>query len=290
MPIPDLLLPESLAPLVEGTIFRAHIHHCISTGSTNTLALSAAAAGAPEGSVFLAEEQVAGRGRGEHAWLSERSLGIYCSVVLRPRWTGAGDAGPSASPVAAPMVLKDALLLSLSAGLAVQSAIGEVTGMVQELRWPNDVLLNGRKVAGVLAELNSDGAHVRFAVVGVGINVNQESFPVELAAIATSLKRETGRDWPRMELAAALLKSLDREYSLLRDEGREKQGIAGVRKELLRRFEQSSSYARGKRVRVEEHGGYDGITEGLNSDGFLLVRTSEGVRVVLSGGVREWEG
>jgi BirA family biotin operon repressor/biotin-[acetyl-CoA-carboxylase] ligase len=171
----------------------------------------------------------------------------------------------------------DALLLSLSAGLAVGAAVEEVTGLRPDLRWPNDLFLNGRKVAGILAEMNAESTRVRYAVVGIGINVNHEGFPPELAPLATSLRRESGRKWSRVGLTAALLKSLDREYRLL---------FSGGRGEILRRFEASSSYARGRRVRVDEAGGYEGITDGLDERGFLRVRTADGVRAVISGGVR----
>jgi BirA family biotin operon repressor/biotin-[acetyl-CoA-carboxylase] ligase len=116
--------------------------------------------------------------------------------------------------------------------------------------------------------------------VGIGINVNQAVFAPELEPIATSLRLETGREWSRVEVAAALLKSLDREYrALLEDPKR-------ARESVYQRFEERSSYARRREVHVEEDGGYDGITEGLDERGFLQVRTPSGVRTVLSGGVR----
>jgi BirA family biotin operon repressor/biotin-[acetyl-CoA-carboxylase] ligase len=258
--VPDLLLPEILAPLVKGTIFAKHLHHYYKIGSTNTEAMQAASEGAPEGSVFLAEEQLAGRGRGAHKWHSARATGIYCSVVLRP-----------------PMPPSEALIFSLAAGLAVHSAVAETfPGLHPDLKWPNDVLLNGRKFCGILTEMNSEATRVRHLVVGVGINVNQGKFPAELREIATSLKSETGTEGSRVELCAALLKSLDREYrSLLHD--------ARARDAILRRFQEHSSSARGRKVRVEENGGIEGVTEGLDPRGFLQVRTAEGLKTVLSG-------
>ncbi len=262
--VPDLLLPEFLAPALQGTLFSEHIHHFFRVGSTNLEAMNAAAAAAPEGSVFVAEEQTAGRGRGGHGWHSARSAGIYCSVVLRPKLPPA-----------------DVLTLSLAAGLAVRQAVEEVTGMKPDLRWPNDLLLAGKKFCGILIEMNAEATRVRYAVVGIGMNVNQESFPASIQSLATSLRLEDagGRTWSRLELTAALLKSLDREYRRLAD--------ARARQEVRRRFEQHSSSARGRRVRVEEDGGFDGTTEGLDERGFLRVRTDMGLRTVLSGGVRE---
>ena len=261
--VPDLLLPEILAPLVKGTIFAKHLHHYYKIGSTNTEAMQAAAEGAPEGSVFLAEEQLAGRGRGVHKWHSARSSGIYCSAVFRP-----------------PMPPSEALIFSLAAGLAVQSAVTETfPGLRPDLKWPNDVLLDGKKFCGILTEMNSEATRVRHLVVGVGINVNQTKFPAELREIATSLKSETGTEWSRVELCAALLKSLDREYRSLREDAR-------AREAILTRFQERSTSARGRRVRVEELGGIEGVTEGLDPHGFLQVRTATGLRTVLSGTVR----
>lgn len=261
--VPDLLLPNILQPLVQGTRFGEHIHHFYKIGSTNTAAMDAAAAGAPDGSVFLAEEQTAGRGRGANAWQSARSTGIYCSVVLRPA-----------------LPPTEVLVLSLAAALAVRSAIRQIDSSVDpDLKWPNDLLIDGKKVCGILAEMNAEATRVRYVVVGIGLNVNQATFPRELADQATSLRLTTGSEWSRVELAVALLKSLHREYHALRAE-------AGARESILRRFEQRSSFARDRRVRVEENGGFEGVTAGLDERGFLQVQTAQGLRTVLSGGVR----
>jgi len=307
--VPDLLLPEMLAPSLKGTVFggaRAssmnvfplgkrfpqglkpaflqtedgtteavpypkpsheasakQIHHYYKIASTNSEAMRCAAEGAPEGSVFLAEEQLAGRGRGAHNWHSARSAGIYCSVILRPA-----------------MPPSDALIFSLAVGLAIRAAVMEIAPQLRvDLKWPNDMLLGGKKFCGILTEMNAEAARVRYLVVGVGINVNQAKFPAELREIATSLKIETGTEWSRVELCAALLKSLDREYrSFVED--------AGAREAIVRRFEESSSSVRGRKVSIEENGGLAGVTEGLDERGFLRVRTAEGLRAVLNGTVR----
>ena len=265
--VPDLLLPDILRPLLKGTLFTSRIHHYFRVGSTNVAAMQAAANDEPEGAVFVAEQQTAGRGRGGQSWESAQSLGIYCSVVLRP--------------VLSP---GDALLLSLIAGLAVAEAVEQSTGLHPDLRWPNDVLLNGRKFCGILTEMNAEPTRVRHVVIGIGVNVNQPSFAGELGQIATSLRMESGRGWSRVELIAALLKSLDSEYRKL---------IAGgpaARPAVLRKFEERSSFARSRHVHVDEDGGYEGVTEGLDERGFLLVRTDGGLRTVLSGGVRALDG
>jgi len=261
--MPDLLLSDVLAPLVQGTIFSKNIHHFYKTGSTNSVAMNAANAGTPEGTVFLAEQQTAGRGRGEHQWHSARSVGIYCSVVLRPKLP------PS-----------QVLILTLAAGLAVHAAVQEVDPqLAPDLKWPNDLLIKGKKFCGILTEMNSEPTQVRHIVVGVGINVNQTSFPADLQATATSLRMASGREYSRLQLCAALLKSFDQEYRDLPDRPDSGESI-------LRRFTERSSSAQGARVHVDENGGFEGVTEGLDSRGFLQVRTAEGVRTVLSGTIR----
>jgi len=267
--VPDLPLPEILRPLIRGTIFETHLHHFYKIGSTNTAAMVAAAEGAPEGSVFLAEEQTAGRGRGAHSWHSLRSAGIYCSVVLRPALP------PS-----------EILILSLAVGLAVRDAIQQIDARVDlDLKWPNDLLIDGKKVCGILAEMNAEPTRVRYIVVGIGINVNHASFPKEITDQATSLRLATGSAWSRVELTAALLKSLDREYRSLVENPE-------TRPAILRRFAEHSTWVKGQQVRIEDHGAssgqivFEGTSAGLDDRGFLQVRTAQGLRTVLSGTVR----
>ena len=276
MSSPEQLLPDLLAPLVRNTIFSGNIHHCIQADSTNSVALRGAALAGkhpddtPEGAVFLAEEQTAGRGRSTHVWHSERGSGIYCSFLLRP-----------------PMSPAETLWLSLIAGVAVQDAVRETTGLAADIRWPNDLLINDRKFAGILTEMSSEASRVHHAVVGVGVNVNQKSFPEELHGTATSLRLEAGREFSRLEVAAALIRALDREYrALLRAMSSPIRTPALRFEPIMRRVESRSSYAQGKLVYVDEDGGYNGITDGLDPRGFLRVRTDKGLRMVISGSVR----
>ncbi len=263
----DLLLPDIVGPLVSGTMFASRVHHYFRIGSTNAAAMEAAAGGEAEGSVFFAEQQTAGRGRGGHSWESAASDGIYCSVLLRPQLSPA-----------------DALLLSLIAGIAVAEAVEQTTGLHPDLRWPNDVLIEERKFCGILTEMNAEATRVRYVVVGIGINVNQAVFSPELEPIATSLRLAAGREWSRVQVAAALLKSLDTWYCRLCSDG------ADGRAAIFQQFEERSSFARSRLVHVDEDGGYEGVTEGLDSRGFLQVRTEGGLRTVLSGGVRAVTG
>jgi len=261
--MPDLLLPDILAPLLQGTIFGKNIHHYYKIGSTNSAAMDAASSGVPEGSVFLAEQQTAGRGRGGNQWYSARSTGVYCSMVLRP-----------------PLPPSDVLVLSLAAGLAVRAAVqGMDERIVPDLKWPNDLLIEGKKFCGILTEMNAEVTRVRYVVVGIGINVNQTSFPADLQSSATSLRLVTGTEHSRLQLCAALLKSLDREYRQLLEN-------PNARESILRRFSEQSSTVRGAEVRIEENVGFEGVTEGLDSRGFLQLRTAQGLRTVLSGTVR----
>jgi BirA family transcriptional regulator, biotin operon repressor / biotin---[acetyl-CoA-carboxylase] ligase len=261
--MPDLLLPDILAPALHGTIFGKNIHHYYKIGSTNSAAMDAAAAGAPEGSVFVAEQQTAGRGRGGHQWHSARSVGIYCSALLRPK-----------------MPPSEVLILSLAAGLAVRAAVQEIDDrIVPDLKWPNDLLIAGKKFCGILTEMNAEVTRVRYVVVGIGINVNQASFPADLQSSATSLRLATGTEQSRLQLCAALLKSLDREYRQLLEN-------PDARESILQRFSEKSSSVHGSEVRVDENGGFEGVTEGLDPRGFLRVRTAQGLRTVLSGTVR----
>lgn len=255
---------DELNATLAGSRFAGKLHYFPSIGSTNTHAMQQAEGSGPDGSVWFADEQTVGRGRGAHGWSSPPGSGLYVSVLLRPRIPPA-----------------DILWLSLAAGLAARAAIRKLTSLDADLRWPNDLLLSRKKFCGILTELNAEVTRVRHVVIGIGINVHQPEFPEELRAIATSLAIETGRNWPRQELLIALLQSLDCEVNALAE------SAEAFARNLRERVAAGSSWIRGKRVRVEEGDGFTGITEGLDSRGFLLVRTAEGQRTVYSGGVRE---
>jgi BirA family biotin operon repressor/biotin-[acetyl-CoA-carboxylase] ligase len=242
------------------------------TGSTNQLALEAAQTGARRG-IWVADEQTTGRGRGGHSWHSTRGEGLYVSVLITPE-----------------LPLDRVLWLSLATGLAAQQAIFSTTGIRIDLRWPNDLLCGERKLGGILVETSvansgtSASAALRYAVIGVGINVHHGSFPAEIASIATSLRLEGAARVSRQGLLIALLRALDRELDEL---DREYAGVS-TEETILSRFTSASSWVQGKRVQVPEDGGYTGVTSGLDSRGFLLVDDDQRVRrIVLSGGVRE---
>jgi BirA family biotin operon repressor/biotin-[acetyl-CoA-carboxylase] ligase len=199
------------------------------------------------GAAVVAEEQSAGQGRHGHVWHSEPHAGIYCSIVLERQ------------PV-----------LTLALGLAAAEAIAQATGLACDLRWPNDLMLGGKKVAGILVQL-VDGK----AVAGIGINVNQGAFPAELAALATSLRLEGGREFAREEILLELLRAVERFLEFDQES-------------ILRLFSQASSYACGRRVTVDlPDGEIEGVTAGLDADGYLVVRRDDGTdTLIVAGGVR----
>ena len=248
-----------------GTIYSGKLHFSPVTGSTNSDAIAAARNGAPHGSVFFADEQQAGRGRGDHAWHSAAGEGLYVSVLLRP------ELSPAWLP-----------LMPLAAGLAAATAIRAATGLDIDLRWPNDLLLGPRKTGGVLVEAQSESNAVAFVVIGIGINVHQREFPPGLATPATSLDLELGHVFGqrvnRHSLLIGLLKSLEREaLGLLHP---------AARASIPARVEAASSWARGRQVEVHGPQAYTGTTEGLDEHGFLQVRTADGLVQVQTGGIR----
>ena len=261
--VPDILTPDMLRQRLKGSMFAKRIHHFFRTDSTNRVAMELGYAGEPEGAVILAEEQTAGRGRAGRSWHSEQAAGIYVTLLLRPK----------ISPVQAP-------LLTMMAGLSAHAAIQAQTGLQPDVKWPNDLILNGKKLGGILTEMHAEPTLVRFVIVGIGINVNQESFPSELSRVATSLRVETGKNQSRLELLARLLREFETDYNrFLRD------GSSSV----TERFTQISSYALGKKVRVTNGNvTYVGVTAGLRPEGLLQVQREDGeVVTVLAGDIAE---
>ena len=211
------------------------------------------AAGCPAGTVVIAEEQTAGQGRHGHSWHSEKGSGLYLSVVL-PR-----ESTPA---------------LTMAVGLATAEAITVTTGVACDLRWPNDVMIGAKKAAGILAQLVESAA-----IAGIGLNVNHQHFPADLAEEATSLRIESGREQSREQLLIALLPAVDRYVQMLVDHGPPA---------ILDLFSRRSSYASGKRVTVRQGNSLlHGTTAGLSDAGFLVVRLDDGSdEIIFAGGVR----
>ncbi len=273
----DYDLPALEASLAE-TVFAGKLHFFPFTNSTNSDALAAARSGAPHGSVYFADEQRAGRGRGDHAWHSAAGAGLYASVLLRTLIPAARLP-----------------LLPLAAGLAAAEAIRFVAELTIDLRWPNDLLIGPRKVGGILVESKISDGFAEFAVVGIGINVHQHSFDSDLSTSATSLDLETGvpsdrssslgwkieRSVSRQDLLLSLLKSLERETLLMLD--------PAATVTIPARVEQASTWIHGHLVEVHGPQACTGVTAGLDENGFLLVRTDSGVVTVQTGGIRAAE-
>ncbi len=261
--VPDILAPKLLHRRLSPGPVGKRIYHFFKIDSTNSVAITLGERGEPHGTIVIAEEQTAGRGRAGHAWHSEKTNGIYMTVLLRP-----------------PIAPQQAPLITLAAGLAVRDAILEQTDLAPDLRWPNDLLFGRRKFCGILTEMNAEQDQIHFVAVGIGINVNHERIPAELSSTATSLKIQTHREQSRVEIVVRLLRHLDSYYNRFITEGPEA---------IVARFSEVSSYAQGKRVRVETASEtYTGTTEGLESSGLLRVRRDNGqVLPVIAGTLSE---
>lgn len=234
------------------------IHYFPSLGSTMTEAMRLVRAGSPHGALVVADEQTAGVGRFGRTWHSEVDAGIYATFVLR-----LSIALESISPI------------TLALGLAAADAIQQTTGLVCDLRWPNDVLIGDYKVAGILAQLAEPAV-----IAGIGINVNQTQLPGDLRTPATSLRlAANGRFFLREPILIALARSIDRLCTILVDEGAPA---------ILQAFAAASTHVVNRRVVFETQNGFDhGVTAGLDGQGFLLVRRDSGdLATVITGGIR----
>ena len=229
-------------------------------GSTNDIARQLAAGGTPEGTVVVAEQQTAGRGRRGRTWVSPPGC-LYLSVVLRPRLH------PS-----------NAFYLTMLAAIAVLDGVYGEAGLTCQVKWPNDILVGGKKLAGILTETSTTGDSLDFAVVGIGLNVNLDAtaFP-EIARTATSLSGELGRDVSRAPVLASVLGQMERWYDELR---------AGNTALIYRHWRDSLAYI-GQLVMVaHESGSWEGIAEDADADGTLILRQADGrVRRVTVGDV-----
>ncbi|MGA3130444.1 MAG: biotin--[acetyl-CoA-carboxylase] ligase [Terracidiphilus sp.] len=254
---------DALDSSLSGTIFAGKLHFSPVTGSTNSDAVAAARNATPHGSVYFSDEQLTGRGRGDHGWVSAAGKGLYVSVLLRPQIPAARLP-----------------LLPLAAGLAAADAIRAVSLLTVDLRWPNDLLIGPRKAGGILVEAKFESKSLphAVAVAGIGINVHQRAFPPRLATPATSLDLEAGRPISRQAVLVALLKSLEREALVL--------ASPDAAKAIVARVEKASTWMRGRRVEVHGPQACSGVTAGLDENGFLRVMTADGLVTVQTGGLR----
>ncbi len=250
--VPADIAPEVISEGLRSRVIGRSLEVMAETGSTNDAVMAAGRAGRPEGFAVLADRQTAGRGRRGHSWASPAGLGLYTSILLRPH-----------------QPLARVPLLTLVAGLGVAHGIEEIAGVAIQLKWPNDVLVERRKVAGILAEMATTDEQVSQVALGIGINVNHgpRDLPEALFPAATSLSIVTGKTFRRGELAAAVFSALDRWYQVFRDgcvetllaAGRERSATIGRLVEVL---------ADGER--------WQGVAEDLDTDGALLIRLEGG--------------
>lgn len=250
---PDLLLADDLSARLGVTkIIGRHIQVFEQTTSTNDVVERLARDGVREGAVVFAESQTKGRGRLGRAWMSPGRKGLWFSVLLRPN-----------------VPPQETTQLTVISATAVRRAIRQITGLVADIKWPNDLLLNGRKTAGILTEMSAELDRVRHVILGIGVDVNLDAgaFPPDLRKLATSLKAELGRGVSRPQLAVEILRQLDFDYGRIRD---------GRFPEIADEWE-AACVTIGKNVTV--HMGerrFRGRAESLDEDGALIMRTEHG--------------
>jgi BirA family transcriptional regulator, biotin operon repressor / biotin---[acetyl-CoA-carboxylase] ligase len=264
--LPDVLLPQLLRPRLRTSRLGRTFYHFYSVDSTNEFALRLIAHGrnVPDGTLILAESQTSGRGRLGRSWHSEPETGLYLSLVLRPQ----------ISPGFAP-------LFTLGCAVALHHAIERQTSLDVDIKWPNDLLVNGRKVAGILAEIQADLDRIHVLVIGVGLNVNHTTLPEDLVDRATSLRLASGHSHSRIEILVDFLEQF---------EGLIDRFHAGGPEVIVSEWTRHSSFAYGRQVEVADGPRIiAGVTKGLNPFGGLRVETLNGqVQELYSGEVRKW--
>jgi BirA family biotin operon repressor/biotin-[acetyl-CoA-carboxylase] ligase len=252
-PHADALTPAALQRYLRSAVFGHRIFYYPTIGSTNERALELAAVEEPEGGLVLAEEQTAGRGRRDRSWSSHPYAGIYASLILRP-----------AIPAAR------APLLTFMAAVAVADALNEACSLRARIKWPNDVVIGRRKIAGILAEVRGSAPEIREMVVGIGVNVNQVESDLggALAGKATSVRIETGAPADRAPILASILEGFERRYARLLRDG------PGT---LLREWESLSALVPGTPLAVDAPGGrLEGEFAGIDAEGALVVQARDG--------------
>ncbi|MCC8163288.1 MAG: biotin--[acetyl-CoA-carboxylase] ligase [Lachnospiraceae bacterium] len=256
---PDLLTPEEIRSRLH-TGFMGQNCICLeSVDSTNNYVKKLAEDGAEEGTLVLAEEQTGGKGRRGRVWETPKGKNIAMSLLLRPKIHPA-----------------HASQLTLLMAMAVGEAIRSCTGLEAGIKWPNDVVVNGRKICGILTEMNTEVDYINYVVIGTGINVNQQEFPEELREIAGSLRQNLGKETGRAAIVAAGMDELERLYDIFR----KTEDLSALKDDYNR-----CCVNRGHGIRVMERGeAYTGTTEGINDHGELVVRKDSGEEVLVYAG------
>jgi len=253
---------EEIAARLKTNRLGTAVHIFQEIGSTNIQAMQMAAKGAEEGTLLIAETQTEGKGRLDRKWFSPPGVNLYISVILRPKIDCA-----------------HATILNLLTGIVVAHAIREKSQLTAHLKWPNDVLIHEKKVAGILAELAADGRAIKHLILGIGLNVNLEAemLPPELSKTATSLKIESGRIVSRLEMLETLVNQLERWYTVFLDQGPTP---------ILKEYSQLS-HTVGRLIQVVCHDKVlEGEAVGLAPNGGLILREPDGKsRTILTGDV-----
>lgn len=259
--VPDVLLSDDIqSQLSTDTIVGNDIRVFRETASTNQLVDQMGLSGEKEGLVVFAESQSKGRGRLGRKWVSPPNKGLWFSVLLRP-------------PLRPPEMTQ----LTVIAATALARSIREITQLKPDIKWPNDILIHGRKVAGVLTEMSAEPDRVLHAVLGIGVDVNleQSDLPSELHSIATSLSMESGQSVLRSSLAVSLLRALDQDYKRI---------LNGAFQEVAEEWE-AQCITLGKRVRIHQmNQTIEGYAESLDNEGALMIRNASGHLERITGG------
>ena len=246
-------------------MFGRRLHWLASTTSTNDVAARLAESGAEEGTTVVAEMQTAGRGRHGRVWFSPTGAGLYTSVIVRPE-KGTSDAAHPAT------------LLTLASGVAIAEAVRAVTGLPAEIKWPNDILISGRKVAGILAEATLQAGEPLFVILGFGVNLQPAAYPFELASRVTSVEAETSRPADRARLLAEILASLNERYADLRQ---------GRFDAILTAWRRLAVSLAGTRVEWDSPAGVvRGRAQDIDRHGALLVDVGGKIERIVAGEVR----
>jgi BirA family biotin operon repressor/biotin-[acetyl-CoA-carboxylase] ligase len=258
---PSLLLPLEIKNGLKTRFIGHNIHWEYEVSSTNTLALQLAEQGAPEGTVVVSESQKHGRGRMGRTWISQPETGIYLSLILRPTFV----------PMKAPCI-------TFMSAVALVEALEQSLGIKTTIKWPNDVLIEGKKVSGILTELKAEMECIHYLIVGIGINVNNTVFPEALQGKVTSLSLELKREVSRIPIVQSVLQALERWYLIILGEG-------GIERTFNRWREFSSTL--GKRVEVNVGDEVlKGVATRLGSDGSLYLKLDSGTETqILTGDV-----
>ncbi len=229
------------------------------TDSTNIQAARLARGGCPDGTLVVSDCQTAGRGRQGRSWLSPHGSSIYMSLVLRPQ-----------------LPPRCASAVTLIAGLAVACAVCKKTGLAAGIKWPNDVVVDGRKICGILTEMSVERNSIHHIVTGIGINVNQQEFPKELSATATSIRLASGRSWNRASLAAAVLQAFEGYYAKFLQTG----DLSLLKEEYEKRLVNLNTEV----LVLDPSGAWQGICRGISRDGGLFVECTDGQRKTVRSG------